>query len=113
MIKNKDTQLIWENYQNTLNETSGSEELQRVDPGGYDFQQTIELFKSLVSAGKRQEARDMTERLAVDFNTDWENAKPELAEWLVLDGGLDGASVSELLDLEVNDHGDILGPSRW
>lgn len=109
-MNNKDNKLIFETY---MDETAGSEELQRVDPRGYEFQQAIEHFKSLVSTGKHQEARDMTERFAVDFNTDWENAKPELAEWLVLDGGLDGASVSELLDLEVNDHGDILGPSRW
>ena len=96
-----------------MNEDDSSEELQRVDPRGYEFQQAIEHFKSLISTGKHQEARDMTERFVVDFTTDWENAKPKLAEWLVLDGGLDGASVSELLDLEVNDHGDILGPSKY
>lgn len=100
-------------FQEDVNEDDSSEELQRVDPRGYEFEQALEHFKSLISAGKHQEARNMTERFAVDFTTDWENAKPELAEWLVLDAGLDGASVSELLDLEVNDHGDILGPSRW
>ena len=51
----------------------------------------------------------MTELFQVDFTTEWENVKPELAEWLVLDAGMDGASVSELLDRDVNDHGDITG----
>ena len=105
-----DNKLIYEAY---MNEDGSSDELQRVDPRGYEFEQALVHFKSLISAGKHQEARNMTERFAVDFTTDWENAKPELAEWLVLDAGLEGASVSELLDLEVNDHGDILGPSLW
>ena len=85
------------------------EELRRVDPEGAAFGDALKLFKELVLAGKAQEARDMTELFQVDFNTEWENEKPELAFWLHSDGGYDGASISELLDRDVNDHGDIVG----
>ena len=106
----KDTDLIYEAYTN-INESSidEDEELQRVDPEGAAFEDALRLFKELITSGKHQEARDMTELFEVDFNTDWENVKPELAEWLVLDAGMDGASVTELLDRDVNDHGDIVG----
>lgn len=92
----------------TVKEDS-DEELRRVDPEGAAFMDAIDRFKQLILKGHHQEARDMTELFRVDFNTEWENAKPELAEWLVVDGGLDGASASELLDRDVNDHGDIVG----
>lgn len=90
-------------------EEDSDEELRRVDPEGAAFMDAMDRFKQLILNGHHQEARDMTELFRVDFNTEWENAKPKLAEWLVLDGGLDGASASELLDRDVNDHGDIVG----
>lgn len=73
----------------------------------------LNRFKQLILKGQDQEARDMTELMRVDFNTDWANEKEDLAQWLVADAGYDGASASELLDLEVNDHGDVVGPSLW
>jgi len=105
-MENKDNKLIYEAY--TLNDDS-SEEFRRVDPRGHEFHQALELFKSLILNGEHQQARDMTERMRVDFNTEWENEKEDLAFWLVSDGGYDGASTSELLDRDVNDHGDIVG----
>ena len=89
------------------------EELSRVDPEGAAFMKALKEFKQLILNGEDQEARDMTELMRVDFNTDWENEKEKLAEWLVLKGKQDGATVSELLDLEVNDHGDVMGSSIW
>ena len=110
-MKDKDTQLIFEAY---LNESSiEDEELRRVDPEGAAFMDALNRFKQLILKGHDQEARDMTELLRVDFTTDWENEMEDLANWLVQDGGYDGASAGELLDLEVNDHGDILGPAKW
>tara|TARA_B110000495_G_scaffold198871_1_gene211363 strand:+ start:43 stop:570 length:528 start_codon:yes stop_codon:yes gene_type:complete len=93
---------------NQIQFTSEDEELRRTDPEGHAFQQALEHFKNLILKGEDQQARDMTERMRVDFNTDWENSKEDLAFWLVSDGGYDGASASELLDREVNDHGDIV-----
>jgi hypothetical protein len=89
------------------------EELSRVDPEGAAFMDALNRFKQLILKGQDQEARDMTELMRVDFNTDWENEKEDLAQWLVADAGYDGASASELLDVEVNDHGDVVGPSLW
>lgn len=107
-MNNKDNKLIFEAY--LANE---NEELRRVDPEGAGFMDALNHFKQLILKGQKQEARDMTERMVVDFTNEWENEKEDLAEWLVLDVGYDGASASELLDLEVNDHGDVVGPSLW
>ncbi len=108
-MTDKDTQLIYEAY--LLSEDD--DELRRVDPEGAAFMDALNRFKQLILKGHNQEARDMTELLRVDFTTDWENEKEDLAQWLVADAGYDGASVSELLDVEVNDHGDVVGPSLW
>ena len=108
-MNNKDINLIWESYTSTVKKENSDEELRRVDPEGAAFMDAMDRFKQLILKGHHQEARDMTELFQVDFTTEWENVKPELAEWLVLDAGMDGASVSELLDRDVNDHGDITG----
>ena len=121
-MKKDDYRLIYEAYlkeddQRDQADFDTGAELQRVDPQASALMEVENAFKQAVLDENLEEAEALLERMRVDFTNAWD--VEGLAEWLIQDAGWDGASASELLSVEVNDHGDVLdhdpgaGEGRW
>jgi hypothetical protein len=121
-MKDKDSQLIFEAYLKEDGQTNPADfdsgaELRRVDPRASELMEIENAFKQAILDDNHEEADALVDRLRVDFSNDWD--VEDLAKWLIQDAGWDGASASELLSVEVNDHGDVLdhdpgaGEGRW
>ena len=121
-MKDKDSQLIFEAYlreddQRDQADFDSGDELRRAAPRGSELMEVENAFKQAILDKNYEEADALVERMRVDFSNDWD--VEGLAEWLIQDAGWDGAAASELLSVEVNDHGDVLdhdpgaGEGRW